>query len=416
MPFEPSNCWNTFAEQHWESSPLTRRNFPSAPPLSPNRLFDLIRKACTDPAFSNDNLVEFFIGDKKVRHSEIGELFPAATDGSFERYYERVKSVIGDRGLCIHASHFECVDYSLWQWGRDFLSQLYACVGMTQLGAEFQVFIGDYRQTPIGIHRDETNVFHFPIIGRKCMRLWSDEFGKRHPELRNRVAYSDYLEGSELLEAEVGGMFYCPSSYWHVGESSGDFSASLVLALYSFPDLTVPLLIQLGRSLAIPQDTLAKARPIVEFDPNNLQGTGEHPPSALVAAVNRIKAQLSDDAVALMWMKLSTAYGFLHPPLPENPAEIAETDLVRLKHEPNAAVVRKLDSGDTAIACDGHLLITSEASQKAVLDILLDGSYHTVGELRKLANGGSVAVGNDDNSGESDFIARMYRIGGLERI
>ena len=58
------------------------------------------------------------------------------------------------------------------------MSPLFEIAGIPPLGNEITVFIGNYRWTPLGIHKDHTgeNVLHFHLgPGRKQMYIWEDE-------------------------------------------------------------------------------------------------------------------------------------------------------------------------------------------------------------------------------------------------
>jgi hypothetical protein len=287
---------------------------------------------------------------------------------------------------------------------------------MTQLGAELQLFIGNYKRTPVGVHRDETNVFHFPIIGRKRMRLWGEEIGRIHPDLRGRLTYDEYLNSSVVAEAEPGGMFYLPSSFWHIGEGDGEYTVSLKLALYSFSDLTVPLATQLPALLVQQGTETGPAKATLPFNLSQLQRIAEETPPPLTLAANAIRQQMSEDAIALYWMKICSGYGFLYPPQPQVEQELEKCDRIKARSQ-NPTVFRRLSDGRIVVACGGHLIIETDPVCITLLELIRDGEEHEVEALvQDVTTKLRLSSSSDGECSELCFLSRLLRIGAVVRV
>ena len=86
-----------------------------------------------------------------------------------------------------------------WKKLQEFTDTLFTHVGFPNQFVEMGLYLGNYRQTPFGVHVDGCGVFSFPVIGKKTFRLWKSEFGKQHPELDRAHDYSALKKNSQIL-------------------------------------------------------------------------------------------------------------------------------------------------------------------------------------------------------------------------
>jgi len=113
---------------------------------------------------------------------------------------------------------------------REFLSGLAAQVRVRWRSMP-GLFIGNYQQTPFGIHQDPANVFAFVIEGRRRIYLWPEEY---FCDSIDRIRNSDFAKlqrDATILEAEPFDVLYWPGRYWHVGETLGNLSVGVSVAL-----------------------------------------------------------------------------------------------------------------------------------------------------------------------------------------
>jgi len=130
------------------------------------------------------------------------------------------------------------------------------------------LFLGNYRNTPYGVHLGGASNFKFVIAGRKRMRVWDDASVRDKDALSFTNRYRSRLSGSIALDGAPGDVLYFPSSYWHVAEDSGRLSLSISVDLFVQPEPTYhpptdaeSLLLSINRSTASGFDDVPAVRP-----------------------------------------------------------------------------------------------------------------------------------------------------------
>lgn len=152
------------------------------------------------------------------------------SDQSLSDYAKRINEKL--KGECFGLLLPEMQEYhpQFYLRTREFLSGLAAQVRLRWRLLP-GLFVGNYEQTPFGIHQDPANIFDFIIGGGKRIYLWPEEYFRNSFD---RVRDSDFAKlrrDATILEGEPGDVLYWPGRYWHTGESLGDLSISVSLAL-----------------------------------------------------------------------------------------------------------------------------------------------------------------------------------------
>lgn len=161
---------------------------------------------------------------------QLEEHLPRINDVSISRYAERVTNQLdGQKFALILNGLFFSHQPELWLRARSFLHDFLQLVP-NQFWCSV-LFAGNYDRTPFGVHQDNKSTFQFIIAGRKRMRLWTNEFVEKHPEIRWTHNYKRFLDDAITLEAEAGDVMFWDKSYWHIGESAEGLSIGLSIGL-----------------------------------------------------------------------------------------------------------------------------------------------------------------------------------------
>lgn len=366
--------WRDFATRCWEKKGCSFPQgfaFPGAP--SEEELFELTVRACwqREP-----------LGRPRVFFDQQGSpdraLWPTPEDRGFARYEERIRRQNGGRSFLLVVNNLQAFDVERWNSVRRLLRPLFDEVGIPSWNVELSVFVGTYPRTPFGVHKDTASVMHFPVIGTKRMRTWTSAFVEQHPGLKGTVEYSEFLAGSDLLEAGPGGMLYWPSDSWHVGEGSGELSVTWGVGCWHRPlrehvmRLAERLITQTMGHGEDPTDATVPFR-----------GTG---PPALALEVQRVMAEevFSPAAIERVtvvdWLKRRTAWGFTAVPWPISGVSLSVEDIVR--QDDTSPILRARSGGQIWIAANGHAFAVSEHPVvDALLDRLATGESFRVGAL-----------------------------------
>lgn len=391
----PEEFWPAFAREHWERRPLAVERPPFPLLRSADDLFQTSVRACRSSLYRPQGLrdvLAYYLLDRRepppryikvrfmVEDTGLGryprwvlapvvrhDLLPREEDGSFSGYHDRVTRLLnpawrrrlglGRRRYALVINNLEAVDFELWSWTRDFLRGLYREVGMNNGGSYFALFMGDYFRTSFGAHWDPESVFSFPVIGRKAMRTWPSSYVEANPELRRSVSYARFLDASTVHSAGPGGFVYWPSDAWHIAESDGELSVSMVLGLQVYPAK--------GAVVAgEPRDSKT-----VPFDPDDLQRAAENIPHGLVLPRR--------GSPGPYWVNLATAMGCLYPPEPHS-EELPRDGVVRCQ----SPIVRvRLGFGRLLVGANGHSIEThDEPAIGRLLDELSSGEPMSVRE------------------------------------
>jgi len=227
-----STFWKSFAKTYWEKKPILAKNFTSpVAEIKQGQIFDMLveysdhcRKIKSADGF------KFYIDGQIQYDDETLQVLPEKKDKTLQGYNKRMEEIFED--YCLVCDELLQVSQENSDKLQAFASNLFDHVGFPNRFSEIGLYLGNYRQTPFGVHVDGCGVFSFPVVGKKTFRLWTPEFAKKNPSLDRAHEYSKFKKNSETMVANAGDMTYWPSSAWHIAESDGSFNATWSLGVW----------------------------------------------------------------------------------------------------------------------------------------------------------------------------------------
>jgi 50S ribosomal protein L16 3-hydroxylase len=367
--------WRSFAKTYWGRKPTVIRAPFSMPIVSPDEVFRgllAVRRRLNEP---RDDFDLHIAGRRVVLDLE--RWLPRTSDGSLAAYQARLKRDGQSGQLALLVNEFQSeLSWTFYNRLRQFLHGLYEFVGVPGR-AELDLFTGNYRRTPLGVHRDEAEVFVFVVEGRKQFRLWPKEaFRSRSPKY-GPGPYAKYANGSILLGGDPGDILFWPSGYWHVAESDGQLVSALSLGLYYGYAVSVALMRNIaGWNREIAGD---------DRDPiASLPFVNSRVPPELAAIAARAEGRPGRLTQRLMrcWMERITGHGFERVPRPSGDAMRAMNGTVRAN--PISPILHWKSNGDLVIAASGKSIAVPYQSEVVrFLDRVCGGSVCVLPELRR---------------------------------
>lgn len=112
---------------------------------------------------------------------------------------------------------------------------LFDKVGFPVEGINFTIFIGNYKNTPIGIHQDMPgeNVLHYHLgPGNKRMYTWDESTFKELEKKYNHKEIEKLLPYGEEFTFEEGDLYFMPQGEYHVGQQES-ISTALTFWFYN---------------------------------------------------------------------------------------------------------------------------------------------------------------------------------------
>jgi len=298
-------------------------------------------------------------------------LLPTPSDATLDAWWARVASATD--GIGLQVSSVQALHPALWVRARRFLDELHREVGIPAGRADLDLFVGDYRGSPFGLHKDAQDVFTFGVRGAKSFDVWPFDAFADVPG----VGAGDRLRGVNLWEVEGAlpeserfevrpddAVLYFPAESWHRATTDGSLVATLALGVVVRDDPWAHAAAALDRLRSS-----AGQRPRV-WRP----GTR---PADVTADTRRALgepafARALEDEV-LRW---STLGGFARAPARRD-VVLSLHDRVRLV--PGALAWR---SGECGIWAAGTLLDwPASVDGQRLVDGLSDGAWHRTGDL-----------------------------------
>jgi len=281
---------------------------------------------------------------------------PRAKDICLPGYVARLNRDLAAGQLTMLVNDFQNeLGWTFYNRLRQFLQGHYEIAGVPAR-AEVDLFLGNYRRTPLGVHRDEADVFCFVVDGRKKFRLWPKESFRSSSPRYGPGPYTKYMKGSVCLAGDPGDILYWPSSYWHVAESDGQLVSSLTLGLYHGYSVFLALMKNIGEWYReIGGD---------ERDPiGSLPFSNYRVPAELVSTAQRAEGRPGRLTQRLMriWMERITAYGFDRIPRLRRRATLETSEAVRAN--PISPILHWRCNGDLVIAANGRSLAVTHDNE-----------------------------------------------------
>ena len=306
---------------------------------------------CSAAAFRENRLnrrMEVYL-DRGKHEIDIGQYLAFRSDLSLQEYYDRIDSESCGREFTLAV--FGCQVYEaaseLWKRARAFLEGLYAQVGWTVGHADLDLFVGNYRRTPAGIHRDAAANFSFVIDGSKEMVFWPGDAISSRPNTADYLKFDNRI----LFQGTPGDMMFWPPEYWHMAVSDAGWSATLNLAIY----ITVPFseLLSAVRANKRLSTFCSPPQPCAE------PGFVDVPlPESLVDEVEVYRDAVNDpgllDSLRELWVRRVSAGGFTSVPKQKPVACLSVADIICKGDFP--IVICRLTDRRLLISANGHAI------------------------------------------------------------
>ena len=220
------SVWRELFEQGWGKKPQLFRAACS-PELFSTSLFlqaleniaDLLRDG--HPAklriYDSDGICKSADVHSRSADSGVTRYLPDPLDGSMDKYLERLSrdEKFDEFGIIVDAPHVH--HDRIWLLLRGILDEMYRYVGMPKQHIHSDAFIGNYKTTPFGIHKDPLHNLMFMAQGTRSMSFWLDA-----PDGASHDA-----SAKQAFEVRPGDLLYWPPQYWHMGENSRDVAISI---------------------------------------------------------------------------------------------------------------------------------------------------------------------------------------------
>lgn len=368
-----SSFWSHFVERHWEKAPLIIKCPFGSPLAAPDEFFSALVEASNQyrqdgrrfrPSVERNAQLRLNVEHSQLM-TDIERHIPEVNDGSVEGYVRRLARQLDGKHFELIVHHFQAYSMELWLRMRDFFRGLYEIVGIPAEKSEAVVFLRNHEQTSFGLHKDDASVFMFILEGRKKILAWPNDLFAGKGDTFCTLDYGPFLDAAIILEGEPGDIIYWPSSYWHVGESSGEWSASISLGLrlnyQPFADVLRHLILLVSERLS--ETPRVDTYP---FDPNSLRQSATEMPGEIKTAINVLREiSLSaeiEQVHKLAWLNRVTGFGFLKVPPPLPPRRLAEDEFIYTRAD-YPIVWLPWSSGRIACSANGHSLTFRESTE-----------------------------------------------------
>jgi hypothetical protein len=239
----PAKFWTQFLEHHWNPARPGVIPQPFATPLVTSEdVFHALLAQSERLAKVDSSLSTVLSLDKKPQLSteELVAHRAMPSDGSLDGYMRRVLAETGARDFSLFQRYMHVLDEKILWNVLEIFRSLWMTSGVPLGGATSSSFLGNYRETFLGVHKDHFNVITYVVEGSKRFLLWPYEHFAALPhrfaigmppvtgDARHCFAIVDQVDWREhehsalVLEAKAGDVVYWPSTYWHVADSEED--------------------------------------------------------------------------------------------------------------------------------------------------------------------------------------------------
>lgn len=395
----PEGFWKNFAQEIWGKQPrVFKKPFGDRLIASPEELFRAsveeadefakvagarVRPAC-QVFIDNGNII-----------SDTLRYMPRKEDGSFEGWAARMRKLVGPRDFFFHMNTLQGRSPQIFENYRQFTDGMFEQLGLPPWKIDSDMFAGDYRETPFGVHKDVTGNFAFIAVGTKRMLLWPYESLLHYIDGRDvrdldfvlpLRTFAEIRDQAIVLEGEAGDVFYWPGHFWHSAEGTDSVSVTNNLGIYLTPSPLVDTLPGLVAEKVNPP--LDQTQPFTPYEPARRQEMAQAIPEGMRSSTQQVVQGLRqlvegglEREMELTWLRFVSGGGFLQGPMPASGVTLDEARSVRLV--PHAGLVwRKLASGELAFAVNGQATCLPESrGLPQVLQRLSGGGAHRVRAL-----------------------------------
>lgn len=303
--------WKNFARKNWEKKPILVKNFNSSLcSIDAEQIFlMLVEYSNYCRKIKKTDGFKLYIRGQIQHPEDVLQILPLKNDKTLLGYHKRMEKLFED--YCLVCDELLQVSQKNLKKLYEFSDQLFSYVGFPNRFAEIGLYLGNYRQTPFGVHVDGCGVFSFPVVGEKNFRLWEPSFAELNPKLDRAHEYSRYKKNSKVFVAEVGDMTYWPSSAWHIAESKGSFSATWSIGVWV--DQTYLQSVEMALNPLLKEKLVANgSQTMVQRLPQQIN-QGVVLPQNYLNTVSILKNITQDewyDTLLKSWLKLNSKNGF----------------------------------------------------------------------------------------------------------
>lgn len=214
--------WSHFIDAYWEKHPRKLGSPEWARFCSIEELFEVFIAARNSDRGGADR---FWIArrtppkrKKDFILVDLDLLGPQSADGDFAGFFSRMQG--RSFGINLHR---------LGRWNPLLQSRLSEPIKrLNQLHGGGQVkrwdidcFLGTYRVTPFGVHKDQASVFSLCLQGERTYLTWAPDYSWPKEDLfvPDEARIQKHLDAAEQFTVRPGEIFYWPSNRWHVVHS-----------------------------------------------------------------------------------------------------------------------------------------------------------------------------------------------------
>lgn len=395
--------WKTFVRHHHGRRPTVFRDVLDRPLASSGEVFEAFLALMSGEHRSS----ALRIAGNGQRQLDLDlDMLPRSADRSVAGYVTRLSRRVSDPGIAVN--HLQAGSSVLFGRVVPFLDALYSRIGVPTGGALLDLFAGTYRQSFVGLHKDEQDVFTFVLSGRKRFLLWpfetlADRFGvgegarfRPHTLTEWGGRLETLRDDAIVVEAGPRDVIYWPSSYWHIAESDGAFVSTLALGI--FPR-TKPVLV-LTKALEELRGASQAPSLLHDFDSLPYGNTRSARARSQALREQGWRAILSSPELrhqeCLVHETWLSKMGFAHAPPRSSRRTVRRTDHVQVIL-PAAMRLVEPPAGELVLCAGGaSLLLPRHGQIRALLRLLMQGKSHSVADLvRRFGDRGNPALADD---------------------
>jgi ribosomal protein L16 Arg81 hydroxylase len=359
----PLSFWADFQSQYWEKKPGIFKQPFNHQFLSKGRLFDAIvgmpSRTPSDRFWASKRVPPQTRDD--FQPVQLDQHGPRHQDKSLDGFFARVHQHLGGLPVGLNIHQLEKSQPELWFQFRDFVHALNSLTGELPSGRwDIDTFLGTYKTTPLGIHRDNASVFAICVMGKRTYYTWPGDYFKPGDAALSTLEIpkiQEHLDRATKLEVGTGDLVYWPSSNWHFVTSDGNPSAVISISAYFGNKLSEVISDHVKQLLE---------QQLNQNDFNRTYTMNEEqtiPPQQMIAALDIAKHALEDGLIAKAqqeyWLTYCSADG-LHPVSIDNNARLQPKDDVSV--DSRFPIIWK-ESGDNELLIAANGLTHSVTTQ-----------------------------------------------------
>jgi 50S ribosomal protein L16 3-hydroxylase len=381
--------WDGFVRDHWQREPVVLTQAFEGSPLSGDAFFALLANAADDLRVGSRDVAMTLMADGGLRLADYSHLLPRHADADLDGYGRRLKASFGAVPWTLTLYSAQYYDRHLFRAARRFLHGLFDRVGIPRGAVDLDVFVGEYRSTPTGVHRDAASNFSIVVEGVKEYLFWpksalSTPLQPRRGHVALGTSSCATAQPPMRLSGQPGDVIYWPADMWHVAVSeSNDRTATVNIALYLEENGSASLP-RIAASRHRPSDDMIGGPGVAQIGAISANLCEGRLPDALNAELVDFQASIHDASfereMVSRWQRKVSALGFevLPPLLDAEP--VTERDIVRVAE---GSPLVAMAAGDTVVlSTSGHqVCIEGHASARALAHAVGDGEPHRVADL-----------------------------------